>query len=65
MKITAVRVEVYQWPMTEPIRNGLYTYTHSQLNIVFVVAPGERPAGLTGAERRGILAAQGTRDAPP
>ena len=26
MKIRDVRMEVYEWPMTKPIRNGLYTY---------------------------------------
>jgi D-arabinonate dehydratase len=44
MKITDVRMDVYQWPMTKPIRNGLYTYTHSQLNLVTIETDG----GITG-----------------
>ncbi len=59
VKITDVRMEVYQWPMAKPIRNGLYTYTHSQLNLVFVdTDDGVQGVGLAG----GIL---GTPEAGP
>ncbi len=59
MKITDVRMEVYEWPMTKPIRNGLYTYTHSQLNLVFIdTDAGVQGVGLAG----GIL---GTPEAGP
>src|SRR3989304_3515943 len=55
MKITDVRMEVYRWPRHKPIRNGLYTYTHSGLNVVIV----ETDEGVTG-----IGLAGGIQDAP-
>lgn len=44
MKIKDVRMEVYQWPLKTPIRNGLYTYTHSQLNLIVI----DTDEGVTG-----------------
>ena len=55
MKITDVKLESYRWPRHTPIRNGLYTYTHSGLNVVTV----ETDEGVTGT---GISA--GIGDAP-
>ncbi len=49
MKIKDVRMEVYEWPLKTPIRNGLYTYTHSQLNLVLVdTDDGVQGVGLAG-----------------
>lgn len=45
MKITDVRMEMFKWPRHMPITNGLYTYTHSLLNIVVVET--DEP-GITG-----------------
>ena len=59
MKIRDVRMEVYEWPMTKPIRNGLYTYTHSQLNLVFV----DTDDGITGVGLAGGIL--GTPEAGP
>jgi D-arabinonate dehydratase len=55
MKITDVRMEVYRWPRHKPIRNGLYTYTHSGLNVVII----ETDEGVTGTGLAG-----GIQDAP-
>ena len=44
MKITDVRMETYRWPRETPIVNGLYTYTHAYLNVVYV----ETDSDLTG-----------------
>jgi L-alanine-DL-glutamate epimerase-like enolase superfamily enzyme len=43
-KITNVRGEAYRWPRHKPITNGLYTYTHSGINAVFI----ETDEGVTG-----------------
>jgi D-arabinonate dehydratase len=55
MKITDVRMEVYRWPRHKPIRNGLYTYTHSGVNVVII----ETDEGVTGIGLSG-----GIQDAP-
>ncbi|MCH7740124.1 MAG: mandelate racemase/muconate lactonizing enzyme family protein [Chloroflexi bacterium] len=55
MKITSVEMEVYRWPRRTPITNGLYTYTHSGLNVITV----ETDEGVTGT---GI--SSGIEDAP-
>lgn len=55
MKITNVTMEVYRWPRTKPITNGLYTYTHSGLNVISV----ETDEGVTG-----IGLGSGIQDAP-
>ncbi|MBI4305540.1 MAG: mandelate racemase/muconate lactonizing enzyme family protein [Chloroflexi bacterium] len=44
MKITDVKSEAFRWPRHKPIRNGLYTYTHSGLNVVKI----ETDEGVTG-----------------
>ena len=44
MKITDIKFESYMWPRHTPITNGLYTYTHSGVNIVTV----ETDAGISG-----------------
>lgn len=44
VKITKVWCESYSWPRHKPITNGLYTYTHSGINPVFI----ETDAGVTG-----------------
>ncbi|MBI4305892.1 MAG: mandelate racemase/muconate lactonizing enzyme family protein [Chloroflexi bacterium] len=44
MKITDIKPEVFRWPRHKPIRNGLYTYTHSGLNVVKI----ETDEGVTG-----------------
>ena len=44
MKITNVEMEVYRWPRRTPITNGLYTYTHSGINVITV----ETDEGVTG-----------------
>ena len=36
MKVTDLRMEVYRWPRTKPIRNGKYVYPNAGLNVVFV-----------------------------
>jgi D-arabinonate dehydratase len=36
MKIKDVRMEMFKWPRKKPITNGLYTYTHTLLNIVVI-----------------------------
>ena len=43
-KITKVWGEAYRWPRHKPITNGLYTYTHSGINAVFI----ETDEGVTG-----------------
>ncbi len=55
MKITNVSMESYRWPRHTPISNGLYTYTHSGINLINV----ETDEGVTGT---GISA--GIQDAP-
>ena len=55
MKVTDVRAEVYRWPRRTPITNGLYTYTHSGINAVFV----ETDEGVTG-----VGLGSGIQDAP-
>ena len=55
MKITDVKTEVFRWPRHKPIRNGLYTYTHSGPNVVSI----ETDEGITG-----IGLAGGIQDAP-
>ncbi len=37
-------MEVYRWPRRTPITNGLYTYTHSGINVITV----ETDEGVTG-----------------
>jgi L-alanine-DL-glutamate epimerase-like enolase superfamily enzyme len=54
-KITKVWGEVYRWPRRVPITNGLYTYTHSGINAVFI----ETDDGLTG-----VGLGSGIQDAP-
>jgi D-arabinonate dehydratase len=54
-KITKVWCESYRWPRAKPITNGLYTYTHSGLNPVFI----ETDDGVTG-----LGFASGIQDAP-
>ena len=44
MQITDVRMETYRWPRETPIVDGLYTYTHAYLNLVYV----ETDADVTG-----------------
>lgn len=44
MKITDVRLEMFKWPRTKPITNGLYTYTHNLHNLVVI----ETDEGITG-----------------
>ena len=44
MKITDVRTEVFRWPRAVPITNGLYTYTHSGLNVIHI----DTDEGLSG-----------------
>jgi D-arabinonate dehydratase len=44
MKITKIEMEVYRWPRRTPITNGLYTYTHSGINVITV----ETDEGVTG-----------------
>ena len=44
MRITDVRLERYQWPRAQPIRNGIHTYTHVSLNLIHV----DTDQGLTG-----------------
>jgi L-alanine-DL-glutamate epimerase-like enolase superfamily enzyme len=50
MKITDVRMEMFKWPRAKPITNGLYTYTHSLLNIVVIETdnPDITGIGLAG-----------------
>ena len=48
-------MESYRWPRHTPIRNGLYTYTHSSLDLVVI----ETDEGITGT---GI--GSGIQDAP-
>ncbi len=50
MKITDVRMEMFKWPRTKPITNGLYTYTHNLLNIVVIETdePEITGIGLSG-----------------
>ncbi len=43
-KITNIWGESYRWPRHKPITNGLYTYTHTGLNVVIV----ETDDGVTG-----------------
>ena len=54
-KITKVWCESYRWPRQKPITNGLYTYTHSGINPVFI----ETDVGVTG-----LGFASGIQDAP-
>jgi D-arabinonate dehydratase len=54
-KITKVWGEVYRWPRRVPITNGLYTYTHSGINAVFI----ETDEGVTG-----VGLGSGIQDAP-
>jgi L-alanine-DL-glutamate epimerase-like enolase superfamily enzyme len=54
-KITKVWGEVYRWPRHKPITNGLYTYTHSGINAVFI----ETDEGVTG-----VGLGSGIQDAP-
>ena len=54
-KITKVWGEAYQWPRHKPITNGLYTYTHSGINAVFI----ETDEGVTG-----VGLGSGIQDAP-
>ncbi len=50
MKITDVRMESYRWPRETPIVNGLYTYTHAYLNVVFIETDSDITGiGLVGA----------------
>ena len=44
MKITDIKFESYMWPRHTPITNGLYTNTHSGVNIVTV----ETDTGVSG-----------------
>ena len=44
MKITDLRMETYRWDRTVPIRNGMYVYPTSGLNVVKV----ETDEGITG-----------------
>lgn len=44
MKITNVSMESYRWPRHTPISNGLYTYTHSGVNLIVV----ETDEGISG-----------------
>ena len=44
MKITDVNVEVYRWERHTPIRNGMYTYPTSGLNVVKI----DTDEGVTG-----------------
>ena len=44
MKITDVNVEVYRWQRHTPIRNGMYTYPTSGLNVVKI----DTDEGVTG-----------------
>ena len=55
MKITDVRAEVYRWPRATPITNGLYTYTHTGINVVYI----DTDEGVTG-----IGLGSGIEDAP-
>ena len=55
MKITDVRAEVYRWPRATPITNGLYTYTHSGINVVYI----DTDEGITG-----VGLGSGIQDAP-
>ena len=49
MKITDVRLEMFKWPRHKPITNGLYTYTHTLLNIVVIdTDEGVQGFGLAG-----------------
>jgi L-alanine-DL-glutamate epimerase-like enolase superfamily enzyme len=50
MKITDVHLEMFKWPRTVPITNGLYTYTHNLLNIVVIDTddPDIQGIGLAG-----------------
>lgn len=50
MKISDVRIEMFKWPRTRPITNGLYTYTHNLLNIVVIETdePGLTGIGIAG-----------------
>ncbi len=43
-KITNVWGEIYSWPRHKPTTNGLYTYTHAGINVVFI----ETDVGVTG-----------------
>ncbi len=44
MRITDIRVESFRWPRAKPISNGMHTYTHSGVGLVFV----ETDEGTTG-----------------
>ena len=44
MKVIDVRMETYRWPRAKPIRNGMYVYTHSGLNVIKI----ETDEGITG-----------------
>jgi L-alanine-DL-glutamate epimerase-like enolase superfamily enzyme len=46
MKITDVRMEMFKWPRAKPITNGLYTYTHSLLNIVVIDTDNPEITGI-------------------
>ena len=50
MKITNVRLEMFKWPRSVPITNGLYTYAHNLLNIVVIDTddPDIQGIGLAG-----------------
>jgi D-arabinonate dehydratase len=43
-KITNVRAEAYRWPRNVPITNGLYTYSHSSLFVIYI----DTDDGVTG-----------------
>ncbi len=57
MKITDIRVESFRWPRMKPISNGLHTYTHSGIGLVFVETDqGTTGIGL-GGEQGGVIGA--------
>ena len=44
MIVTDVKIEVYQWQRTKPIRNGRYVYPTDGLNVIKI----ETDEGITG-----------------
>jgi len=55
VKITDVKVEIYRWPRHRPIRNGMYVYAHSGLNLLKI----ETDQGITGLGFAGGLTDDG------